>query len=114
VLTPVWLTMNMPPQRATASAICTIIFTSFTTFFTSLIAGRYLVEEIIYFGLLAFVSSFIIANIVSKMVSYYKKESIILGILIASLGFVLCLIPAMTIYNISLNIKRLYEFSAFC
>ena len=33
ILTPIWLNMGLPSQRAAASATFSVIFTSFTSFF---------------------------------------------------------------------------------
>ena len=44
VLTPLWLNMNFPNDRVSATATSSVIFTSFSSFFTYWAGGIYEIE----------------------------------------------------------------------
>ena len=44
VLTPLWLNMNFPNNRVSATATFSVIFTSFSSFFTYWVGGIYETE----------------------------------------------------------------------
>ena len=68
ILTPLWLEMNFPNNRAQATSIFTVIFTSFSSFFTNYIAGKYIYKELIFWGLISLVSSFVVAKFLNYLV----------------------------------------------
>ena len=44
ILTPLWLNMNFTSNRVSATSTFSVIFTSFSSFFTYLIGGLYEME----------------------------------------------------------------------
>ncbi len=76
-----------------------------------LVGGRYRLIEIIYFGGLAFVASYIIAGFLKWVVDKYKKESILLLVLIGVLFLAFVLMPTMSVLDLYKHPYKIYTFS---
>ncbi len=74
VLVHVWqekLQLNV--QRTTGSICLILMSVSFTSFVQSLIGGSYKIEEILMFGSVSFISSYLISSYIKYQVNKYKK-----------------------------------------
>jgi uncharacterized membrane protein YfcA len=82
ILTPLWLKMGFPNMRTSATSTFTVVFTSFSSLFSNLLAGRYSFMELIFWSSLSFIFSYFVSRILKYLVRKYKKESIILVVLL--------------------------------
>lgn len=71
ILTPKWLEMGIPSDRTAATATFSVCFTSFISFFTNFLAGKYLFEEILFFYVLSFIASFLVSRVLKYLSDKY-------------------------------------------
>lgn len=103
ILTPKWLDMGIPSDRTAATATFTVCFTSFISFFSSALAGKYKLVEVIFYWLLSFVASFFVSRFLKYLVDKYKKKSILIGVLLGVIALSLTLLPIVQVISFISN-----------
>lgn len=93
ILTPLWLTMGFPNMRTSATATFTVIFTSFSSLIINLLAGNYTFVEILFWGVLSFIASYGISKLLKYLVIKFKRESLLLVVLLAIIGLAAIILP---------------------
>jgi uncharacterized membrane protein YfcA len=61
ILTPLWLKMGFPNMRTSATATFTVVFTSFSSLFSNLLAGKYSATELLFWSILSFIASYFVS-----------------------------------------------------
>jgi uncharacterized membrane protein YfcA len=92
ILAPTWMAYGLPNQRTTATSTFTVIFTSFSIVITNLIAGNYQFWEVIFWSALSFVGGEGVCLLLAYMVAKYRRESIILAVLLTAMYLSVALI----------------------
>ncbi|KRX06345.1 hypothetical protein PPERSA_04958 [Pseudocohnilembus persalinus] len=114
ILTPKWLDMGIPSDRAAATATFTVCFTSFISFFSSLLAGKYQFLEAVFFWIISFAASFIVSTFLKWLVDKYKKKSILIGVLLIVIILALVMLPILQIGNLIQDPQSQLEFGNLC
>ena len=114
ILTPIWLSLGFDAQVTTATSIVAVIFTSFTSTFTVVLNGLVDWQEISFFFPLSFISSFVIAIALKKIIDKTGRKSILLIILIIKISIAIIALPTLTILRIIETGTGIYNFNSFC
>ena len=114
ILTPLWLKMGFPNQRTSATATFTVVFTSFSSFFSNLLGGSYTASEIVFWGVSAFISSFLISRFLKFLVRKLNRESVLIAVLLFIITLAAIMLPVQSIFRIIDVPARLYTFGDFC
>jgi uncharacterized membrane protein YfcA len=62
-----------------------VVFTSFSSFFTNIVAGNYQFAEFVFWAIIAFVGSESICRFLAYIVAKFRRESILLGVLLVTI-----------------------------
>ncbi len=114
ILTPLWLKMGFPNMRTSATSTFTVVFTSFSSLFSNLLAGRYSFMELIFWSSLSFIFSYFVSRILKYLVRKYKKESIILVVLLFIITLAGIVLPIQGLFRMIEKPTRIYTFGTFC
>ncbi|CAK82653.1 unnamed protein product (macronuclear) [Paramecium tetraurelia] len=114
VLTPVWLETGINPARAAASATFTVMFTSFISVFIIALSGGYQLSQFLILASVSGCGSYLVAGILKKLVKKYKRESIIIQVLLVVIAFGLVVLPLQSIKDVYYNPISSIQFGRLC
>ncbi|CAD8110541.1 unnamed protein product [Paramecium primaurelia] len=114
VLTPIWLETGIHPPRAAASATFTVMFTSFISVFIIALSGGYHLSQFLILASVSGCGSYLIAGILKKLVKKYKRESIIIQVLLIVIAFGLIVLPLQSIKDVYQNPSSSIQFGRLC
>ncbi|CAD8112076.1 unnamed protein product [Paramecium primaurelia] len=114
VLTPLWLETGINPPRAAASATFTVLFTSSISVFIIALSGGYQFSEFIILGLVSSFGSYMVAGFLKKLVKKYKRESILIQVLLGVISFGLIILPFQSIKDVYQNPLGAIQFGRLC
>ncbi|CAD8157568.1 unnamed protein product [Paramecium octaurelia] len=114
VLTPVWLETGINPARAAASATFTVMFTSFISVFIIALSGGYQLSQFLILASVSGCGSYLVAGILKKLVKKYKRESIIIQVLLVVIAFGLVVLPLQSIKDVYYNPLSSIQFGRLC
>eukprot|EP01017_Pseudomicrothorax_dubius_P030999 TRINITY_DN3912_c0_g3_i1.p1 TRINITY_DN3912_c0_g3~~TRINITY_DN3912_c0_g3_i1.p1 ORF type:complete len:461 (+),score=61.01 TRINITY_DN3912_c0_g3_i1:129-1511(+) len=93
IMSPLLLEYGLSPQSASATSSLTVVFTSFISLSLAVIGGFLQMDQILWFMFLSFLGAVVISTFLNHMVRKYRRQSIILfillGVIVASLFFIL-------------------------
>ncbi|CAD8121505.1 unnamed protein product [Paramecium sonneborni] len=114
VLTPVWLETGINPPRAAASATFTVMFTSFISVFIIALSGGYHISQFLILASVSGCGSYLVAGILKRLVKKYKRESIIIQVLLIVIAFGLIVLPLQSIKDVYYNPLSSIQFGRLC
>ncbi|CAD8173617.1 unnamed protein product [Paramecium pentaurelia] len=114
VLTPVWLETGINPARAAASATFTVMFTSFISVFIIALSGGYHLSQFLILASVSGCGSYLVAGVLKRIVKKYKRESIIIQVLLYVIAFGLVVLPIQSIKDVYYNPLSSIQFGRLC
>ena len=107
------LSLKIKPTIVTSTTGFTILFTSTMTLSQQILFGGISFNEILWFGSLSLIGSYLVSSLIIYYCRKYKRESVILFVIVAVVFIALLIIP----FN---GISRIMDkgidvaFSSFC
>jgi uncharacterized membrane protein YfcA len=114
VMSPLLLNYGLKPQSASATSSLTVVFTSLLSLIVALFGGLLGMEEVIWFFILALVGSLIISSYLNYLVKKYKRQSLILFILIGVVSISLAVMVISSLIKFADSPKDYLSFRSLC
>ncbi|KAL4426426.1 hypothetical protein ABPG74_004443 [Tetrahymena malaccensis] len=114
VLVPKWLEQGIPSNKTTPCSISLLFLTAFNSAIQFALGGVYDTEEIIYFSVIALLSSFIVSSSIQQYVKKTNQASILILIIIGFMIIAFCLFGTMNVQKAMVDLPSLFEFGQFC
>jgi uncharacterized membrane protein YfcA len=110
ILTPFWMDLGQSTRKASSTATLSVVFTSFTTFIYLLLGGDYEWIELLFWAPLAMLSSYAVAKLLKWLMTKFKRESLLIAILL----FLLCAsVLALPVFVIKQWLEDAPNFNSF-
>ncbi|KAL4463774.1 hypothetical protein ABPG72_022828 [Tetrahymena utriculariae] len=114
VLVPKWLEQGIPSYKTTPCSISLLFLTAFNSALQFSLSGVYDTEEIIYFSVIALLSSFIVSSSIQQYVKKTNKDSLLILIIIGFMIMSFCLFGTINVQKAIVDLPSLFEFGEFC
>ncbi|EAR82395.2 sulfite exporter TauE/SafE (macronuclear) [Tetrahymena thermophila SB210] len=114
VLVPKWLEQGIPSYKTTPCSISLLFLTAFNSAIQFALGGVYETEEIIYFSVIALLSSFIVSSSIQQYVKKTNQASLLILIIIGFMIIAFCLFGTMNVQKAMVDLPSLFDFGQFC
>ena len=101
VINPLLLHLGLKPTVVASTSGFTILFTSSLSLAQTILHGDISMDQILWFGSLSLVGSYMISALINYLTRKYKRESLLLFMIAFVVFLALLIIPAYGIYKIS-------------
>jgi len=114
VMGPVLLGLGVDVQTVVATSGFFVLQTSFMALFQSVLYGDISFGEMLFFLTVAFIGSYGISCVISTLVKFTKRPSLVLFILVFIFSLALVAMPVFEVWRSVHNFKELFTFGSIC
>jgi len=114
VMGPVLLGLGVDVQTVVATSGFFVLQTSFMALFQSVLYGDISFGEMLFFLTVAFIGSYGISCVISTLVKFTQRPSLVLFILVFIFSLALVAMPVFEVWRSVHNFKELFTFGSIC
>ena len=100
IINPMLLELGLKPTVVASTTSFTILFTSSMSLAQTILHGDIGIQQIIWFGILSIIGSYLISRYINYLTRKYKRESLILFLITFVVFLAMLVIPSYGVYKV--------------